>query len=177
MLDSIAPDQVEKFIMPFLEARETARRYGVAWVNSGSRPAEIHGPYCNVLRDVINLAPGNVATACLKLSRADQIRQSSLSIGESDPFGQFTLDLTQIERIRQSLLNKLPECTACFNRFHCVRACPDYCPLDEPVNVSSFRCATQRLLTLITVQEMATHLWSSSGGSAFLPVSKIIHQL
>ena len=26
MLDSIAPDQVEKFIMPFLEARETARR-------------------------------------------------------------------------------------------------------------------------------------------------------
>ena len=184
MQDSFAPDQIEKFIVPFLEAREAARRYGVTWVSSGSRPAEIHGPYCNVLRDVINLAPGNLATACLKLSRAGQIRQAGLSIGESDPSGQFNLDLTQIEKIRQSLLNKLlPGCAACFNRFHCVRSCPDTCLLDEPLNVSDFRCAEQRLMTMITLQEIARRLWSSTGaagraqGSAFLPVSKIIHYL
>ena len=33
---------------------------------SGTRPDEVHGPYCNVFRQTINLVPGDVAVACFK---------------------------------------------------------------------------------------------------------------
>ena len=38
--------------------------HGVKVVFSGSRLEEIHGPYCNVFRNVLNLTPTQKATAC-----------------------------------------------------------------------------------------------------------------
>jgi uncharacterized protein len=150
------------FVSAFLEGRAVARRYGIPWLTSGSRPAEIHGPYCQVYRDVLNLVPGDVATACLKLTGADQARQSALLIGAVDGAGGFTLDQARIETLRRALRVDPPQCATCFNRYHCARGCPESCPLDESTPFSDFRCRVQRMLADTYLRESAEALRASA---------------
>jgi sulfatase maturation enzyme AslB (radical SAM superfamily) len=167
---SLEPAELGDFIDPFLQAQGIARGYGIAWETSGSRLAEIHGPYCNVLRNVINLVPGGAATACLKISRADQVRQMGLLVGENDSTGHFSLDATQIETQRRALSVETARCATCFNRFHCVRSCPDTCLLEDSQHISEYRCQLQRLLTTITLQAAAARLWSAPRQSGDIPL-------
>jgi uncharacterized protein len=169
------------FVTHFLEAQAVAQGVGVPLLGSGSRLGSLHGPYCHVFRDVVNLVPEDgsassgpggrptgVASACFKLTGAAMSREMGAVIGALDPgSGRFQIDHRRVQALRQQLDAVMPECVDCFNRYHCARECPDQCPLDcdpdqgrclEP----GFRCRVQKAITLTNVQEVASHLWEEA---------------
>ncbi len=159
------PEHAEIFVDNFFKAREIAHHYETAWLFSGSRPAEIHGPYCHVFRDVLNLIPGGLATACFKGVDAGKLQQRGLSIGQQDATsGEFIFDEKQIQTLRQRLSIEPEPCLGCINRFHCVRGCPDQCPLDitaiDPP--AGFRCRLLRLMLERQLWEFATQMNGSN---------------
>jgi uncharacterized protein len=162
----IEADQAEDFVAEFLQACHIARQYGVGWYMSGSRPGEIHGPYCHIFRDVLNLTPEGTATACFKFSRAAHAHQQGMQIGQMNVLsGRFALNQTLIQHLRQRLTRPEPKCLDCFNQYHCVRDCPNQClaaetqsTADNHLPGAEFRCRVQALLVLATIQETAQSL-------------------
>jgi hypothetical protein len=170
LLDS---EQAGAFSTHMLEARAVAQSYGVPLLISGSRPGTIHGPYCNVFRQVLNLVPGDlargsVATACFKTVDAAQASARGAIIGARDQqSGCFRVNHAHVEALRQRLSFSWPKCTDCFNRYHCVGECPDHCPLDSTygqpeADEPGYRCTVQRLITTAILKETAETLWSES---------------
>ena len=158
----------DRFVAHFLEARQVAQGYGVRLSSSGSRLGSIHGPYCHVFRHVVNLVPGGLATACFKITRADQVEAKGAAIGRQN--GQtkgFEIEYPRVRALRQRLNGALPGCTECFNLYHCVRECPDYCPLDQDdhpihdLSTPGFRCQVQKALAYATLRETAQRLWAT----------------
>jgi sulfatase maturation enzyme AslB (radical SAM superfamily) len=162
-MDGFAPELADSFVDEFFRARQVAQGYGVGWSFSGVRPAEIHGPYCHVFRDVLNLVPGGVVTACFKQVEIGKIRELGLNIGQRDAAtGRFVLDGAQIEALRQRLSAEPEKCQTCINRFHCVRGCPDECPL-ESAQLAEFRCRVLRRMLEKQLWETAAGLETETG--------------
>jgi sulfatase maturation enzyme AslB (radical SAM superfamily) len=156
--------QAGDFVKHFLEARKIARQYGIRLLCSGSRPDSIHGPYCHVFRHTLNLAPGDVATACFKVTDVAHVVEKGAAIGAMNRrTGRFEIDQSRVQELRRQLGPIPPRCADCFNCYHCVRECPDRCPLDKKTSeVSpepSFRCRTQKALAYATLRETAENLW------------------
>lgn len=162
---AIHAGQAEEFVSHFLAAQEAARQYGIPLTCSGSRPGSIHGPFCQVLRHVLNLVPLAAATACFKSTDALQTDAAGVAIGSFNAAtGQFEIDHQHVEALRQRL-GAIPDgCADCFNRYHCARACPDHCPLDGDPSTSEpgFRCRTQKLLAYARIRQEADALWSAA---------------
>lgn len=118
-----------------------------------------NGRYCHLFRDVLNLVPGGVATACFKVSEAAQAGQMGVGIGRMEEGnGRFVLDAGHIQTLRRQLQNTPLACHDCFNRFHCTFACPDECPLTEPHPTAHFRCLVQQKLMAASLQAQAQAL-------------------
>lgn len=138
------PAQAGPFAEHFLAAQRAARSLGCDLSTSVVRLDEIHGPYCNVLKDVLHLLPDGTATACFL---ADS---SALAIGrwQGDARG-FVLDRERIRVLRAKLLEIPDRCQDCINIIHCARECPESCYASDrrqSVGVSGFRCLlAQRL--------------------------------
>jgi sulfatase maturation enzyme AslB (radical SAM superfamily) len=156
------PDQAEGFANHFLQARAMAFDQGIPLSSSGSRLGTIHGPYCHVYRNTVNLVPGGVATACFKLTEGDQVRRLGADIGEMDYVaGTFSLNRGRVRTLQQELDQSYLECAVCFNRYHCARGCPDYCPLDgNSPGEPGFRCRVQKAMAGGILRVTAEHLWS-----------------
>jgi len=129
-----------------------------------------HGRYCHVFRQVLNLVPGGVATACFKIAGAAQARRKGVVIGGVNPeTGRFKIDHRRVHELRDQLGSIPSACAGCFNCYHCVRDCPDRCPLDEDTTHShhaaamGFRCQVQKALTCAVLRETAERLWSTPG--------------
>lgn len=154
-----APMTPDGFVTHFLAARAVAKAYGVPLVFAGTRPAAWHGPFCNVLRDVVNLIPGDVATACFKATTQRQAEQGGWVVGHYDPAQkQFSLDQARIAALRQQFGAAPADCQACFNRFHCAYSCPEACP-GAVSSGADFRCQVQRQLATALLHEAADQLW------------------
>jgi uncharacterized protein len=160
--------QANKFVTGFLKAQEISERHNIPLTSSGSRLGSIHGPYCNVFRSVLNLVPGGLATACFKISVADQVIKKGAKIGQLNrKTGQFDLDHPHIQILRKKLDFFLSQCTDCFNRYHCARECPDLCPLNNDFSHDGasmnpgFRCRVQQAIAYANLQKIAKRLWSS----------------
>jgi radical SAM protein with 4Fe4S-binding SPASM domain len=175
------PDQAEEFAHHLLEARLLAEQYGVFLESSGSRLDSIHGPYCNVFRQVLNLVPddcseelavsdrarhaSDLATACFKAGRATDVREKGLIIGYLDRrTARFEIDYRKVQTLRQQLATMPSQCAECFNRYHCVGDCPDRCRLDtidltteEPK--PGFRCRTQKAVAAAILARADEQLW------------------
>ena len=150
--------QAAEFVQAFLQARQVARAAGVRWSNSGSRPAELHGAYCHVFRQVLNLIPGGQATACFRLSRPAELHPLDMQIGSLSN-ERYTLDPARVQALRQRL-NRLPEpCQTCFNQFHCTHGCPDHCLAEAAIDqLPEFRCQVSQLLALAALEACADEL-------------------
>jgi uncharacterized protein len=161
----LGADQADEFVRHFLEARRVAESYRIPLLSSGSRPGAIHGPYCNAFRQVLNLVPGGVATACFKASDARMAGEKGAVIGAVDGrTGRFEIDHGRVQALREQLGISPPRCAGCFNRYHCAGDCPDRCPLDEGVagaeaQEPGFRCLVQKALTTAILEETAQRLW------------------
>lgn len=153
-----------RFIDSFLKAKQIAEQYGIPWRMSGSRPEVIHGPYCNQFRHVVNVIPGSVATTCFKATRATIARQAGLQIGaHSETDECFYMDKDAINDLAGKLHPIPDSCQDCFNQYHCVRGCPDHCPLDAAYDPGdSVRCQINRQLAETYLQETAVSLWQKA---------------
>ncbi|MGQ9600187.1 MAG: radical SAM protein [Anaerolineae bacterium] len=164
---------VEPFVHHFLQARAIARGHGIPLSCSGSRPAAIHGPYCHLFRQVLNLVPGDrqgprtgVATACFKTPDARSAWERGVAVGARDPkTGRFEIDSERVRWLRQKLDARPNRCLSCFNRYHCAGDCPDRCPLDSNSRSADeqgggFRCRVQRAIVAATLNEQAARLWN-----------------
>lgn len=155
--NSDIPDQADEFVTQFLAAREVAWAYGIPLAYSGTRPGVIHGPYCHVFRQVVNLVPPGVATACFKTTDAPEAERKGVVIGAYKG-GRFELDHEQIHTVRRKMSALPDHCAACFNRYHCARACPNSCSADGPGG----RCAINRRLAHALLHETAEALWATA---------------
>lgn len=151
------PLGADEFAAHFLAARDVAHAHGVAWVTSGSRPGEVHGPYCHVLRDVLQLVPGDVAPTCFALPDAAAARRAGLVIGWYNA-GEFRLDGAAISRQRATLAAVPLLCADCFSRMHCAGACPEGCPLTGRAAPDANRCALNRAVAEATIRRAAAQL-------------------
>ncbi len=157
--------QAETFVIHFLEARSIAREFDIPLSSSGCRLHLIHGAYCNVFRQVLNLIPGGVATACFKTTTALQTGKWDAIIGKNNSkTGHFEIDERHVRKLCRELDTLPPRCVDCFNRYHCVRECPDFCSLSddahphENATEPSFRCRVQRTLAYAMLRESANRL-------------------
>jgi sulfatase maturation enzyme AslB (radical SAM superfamily) len=143
----------------FQKARLLAAKAGVPLTFSGSRLDELHGPYCNIFRNVLNLIPGNRISACFV---SDQIHRN----GDFD-IGQWTnqhlsINYEEVRQLKHQLWQYPKECDSCINLYHCVKLCPDVCSLDlkkqglDPRQ--AFRCRLQLLLALQQIKEAAARI-------------------
>ena len=161
------PGDAEEFVLYFLEAREAARARGCELHVSGVRLDEIHGPYCNPLREVLQLTPDGTASACFLTAGNQDPEDAAFALGHLDPStGEFVVDQQRAAAVRRRAARIPRRCEACFNIHHCARDCPDVCLLsaeDLDERHEGFRCRTQKLLALAWIREMADG-WKGSEG-------------
>ena len=186
---SMTLHDAEEFVIAFLAAQQVAQQYGLRWQYSGSRVNEIHGPYCHLFRQVLNLIPGDTATACFKITQAEQAKAAGVQLrtyalwpvcpqshseygqetGSSSPVSSrlcsdpgeypFLLDKRQIDYLRQVLFPLPEQCRDCFNQYHCVRGCPEVCPLDDAAaGIPAFRCQLQKTLTQARLDQITAQV-------------------
>jgi len=120
-----------------------------------------------VFRDTLNLVPGGVATACFEVTDAAQVETKGVTIGALNrETGRFEIDHSRVQELRRRLDVIPANCVGCFNRYHCVRGCPDRCPLDDDASLGDgapepgFRCRAQKALAYAILRETAERLWS-----------------
>jgi len=139
-----------RFVDHFLAAQKVADALGCTLETSGVRLDEIHGPYCNVLRDVLQLTPDGAAVSCFVCTDGTQPSFARHRIGHWDaPSDTFILDPSTVETLRASATAVPNRCVDCHNIYHCARECPDACPIPIPPDLSApagFRCNVQRVL-------------------------------
>lgn len=159
--DCIATEEAQGFVDSFMDAWHIAEQYDIPWRMSGSRPWQIHGPYCNVYRDVLNLIPGGAVSACFKTTTAKQSLSKGTHIATVDRHSdQIVLDQKRIGVLRQILRKWPAQCDTCFNQFHCARNCPDICPLDKKKSSSDFACHVNQLFVHAILRETAQQLFN-----------------
>jgi radical SAM protein with 4Fe4S-binding SPASM domain len=144
------PEQAEWFVEHFLAAQKEARARGCDVSFSGARLDELHGPYCDVLRDTLHLLPDGSATACFFATGA------SFKIGRWDEAeGEFLLDPEQIAAHRRKTAQIPERCQDCLNAYHCARECPEGCAATARSGPGGFRCLVQRRLAEAWILEAA----------------------
>lgn len=153
-------DDAERFASAFLAAQRWANVANVDLSLSGVRPAEIHGPYCNVLRDVLQITPDGKWSACFLCTGGRDRRGDSLTISQDGKDDRSPLLLVdRIAAIRQRALSLPARCRDCFNLYHCARECPDHCPVlsdgDEQHAKRPFRCLLNQHLGMAWIEANA----------------------
>lgn len=167
------PTAASEFVAEFWRARAIARSFGIPWHMSGSRLAEVHGPYCHLFRQVLQLTPEGMATPCFKTVTAVQAQQQGMIMGEvTAGNGRFTLNDAAIPLWRNRLATPFPNCTTCFNRYHCTKGCPDSCPLTH-ATAAEFRCQVNQAIALAEIEETAATLWLMAHPNGGLAGSRV----
>jgi radical SAM protein with 4Fe4S-binding SPASM domain len=136
------PKDAEEFVLSFLEAQQTGGRCGCAVTTSCVRLDEIHGPYCDVLRDAVLVASDGAAYACA-------FRVGFEPLGSVGRDGVCVLRHDRLREARRRAAALPAECEPCVNAYHCARGCPEICYLSTPLQppAAGFRCRAAQLLT------------------------------
>ncbi|MEJ2078125.1 MAG: hypothetical protein P8Z74_08990 [Acidobacteriota bacterium] len=128
------PEDAPTYAWHFLAARDWAARRGVSLSQSGLRPHELHGPFCEALRNTIRLTAAGEIANCFY----DDEGQNRL-LGRLDPRTK-TLEPQRIQGLRSSALRIPEECHNCFCSLHCSKGCPDVCRVESESPRGTFRC-------------------------------------
>lgn len=153
---SFEVEHAQEYVDNFQRAKSLASTKGVSLIFSGARLSEIHGPYCNIFRNVLNLLPSRTATACF--AEASASPDYRLVIGERKGVG-FWLDTEKVRNLKLALSRHPNSCRYCFNHFHCAGICPEECYLNvENIErkdfTETFRCRVQLLMA---AQQILNH--------------------
>jgi radical SAM protein with 4Fe4S-binding SPASM domain len=153
-----SPDDALPYADSFFAARDIALSHGIRLTYSGARPTDIHGPYCNIFRDVLNLLPDGSATACF--ADADGKGNTDFTIAVLDG-RDLRISEHRIAELQDRIENKPAKCKSCFNSYHCVGDCPERCILDSTAEApegDSFRCNLAGLMAERLILECAEKL-------------------
>jgi uncharacterized protein len=154
------PKDADAFVSHFLKARTVAEERGCDLQLSGVHVNEIHGPFCNPLRQVLQLTPDGKASACFLSVGNDDVADNTMVMGRLDPItGTFLIDQERVALQRQQAAQIPAHCEECHNIYHCARDCPDICLLaghSAPEASEGFRCRVQKLVARHEIFEMAT---------------------
>jgi uncharacterized protein len=155
------PDDAPMFVEHFMAARAAAHAAGAELHMSGVRLNEIHGAYCNPLRDVLQLSPDGRASACFLTADGDRVDDELFALGRYDAAaGAFVIDESRAATLRQRAGRVPARCHECVNVYHCARDCPDVCSIvSDPVThvTPGFRCRVQKQLAHELIKEWVNH--------------------
>jgi coproporphyrinogen III oxidase-like Fe-S oxidoreductase len=145
-------EDASRFVCQFMAAQRVAVELGADLSLSGVRLDELHGPHCNVLKDVLHLRPDGTATACFLATTGKLPGVPDCTIGYFDrKTGEYRLDTPRIAQMRSSAARIPSGCMECWNAYHCARSCPDRCYLNGAAQLDAagpdFRCRVARQLT------------------------------
>lgn len=150
--DFFAPSDAESFVDGFLAAQLRAQKLGCDLKVSGLRVDEIHGPYCNPLRDVLHVTPDGVGTACFLSTGSEHPDDAALALGRFDKAtGEFVVSYERAAHLRREAARIPTRCRSCVNIYHCARDCPDVCVITAAASEEQepgFRCRVHQLLAL-----------------------------
>lgn len=140
--------EVDAFAAAFWQARQWARSCGVVVETSGVRIDEVHGPFCNPLRNVLQLVPGGTASACFIASGTATPGERALRLAEPPADGDgYRPAEPRVIALRQRAMRRHRQCADCFNVCHCTADCPDTCyALADHGSVGGARCQLNRQL-------------------------------
>jgi sulfatase maturation enzyme AslB (radical SAM superfamily) len=124
----IRSEHLDDFVEAFFQARATAHRYGTDWQIAAVRPAEVHGPYCNIFRQVLQLIPGDIVSACFKDTSPSQAGERGMCVGHFD--GTLNLDRKRILALQAACIRPAI-CEDCLLGYHCTYNCPNACLLSN----------------------------------------------
>lgn len=145
------PDDAEDFVAHYLEAQRAAEKWGADLQLSGVRIDELHGPYCNPSRGVLQLTPDGTASACFLSVGNQDPSDRILTVGELNSVtGEFLVDPVRMAAQRRQAAAIPGRCLGCHNVYHCARDCPDVCLLTDSEipeeRPEGFRCRVQKLV-------------------------------
>ena len=154
--DGFQPADAARFVEHFLNAQQEARSREITLRFSGARLEEVHGPYCDALRQVLHLNPDGTASACFFSVDGRTDIGNRYKIGSFDAKkAEFILNHERIASHRQHA-SAIPEfCQNCINIYHCSRGCPEFCHVDRANSQASFRCQVQQQLAQAWILEAA----------------------
>ena len=166
-----ARDHAALFAKGFLAARRVAAAGPTRVVTSLTRPAALYGRYCNALRHVVNLVPGDVATGCFLESREEDVERHQMNMGALDrKTGRFALDRERIDALIRCGSAIPEDCRDCLCAYQCTHGCPDFCAWPRSSRSArageglrdSFRCHAHRLLMAELILEAADRAWGAA---------------
>jgi sulfatase maturation enzyme AslB (radical SAM superfamily) len=147
-------DYSEVFLENFKQARKYASDLGKTVFYPGVRLEEIHGTYCDVLRNTLRLTSDGLTRNCFCYMNDGLNFITGITDYNS---GKFELK-DNIGSIKEKSNETPMECHQCINIFHCSRGCPDFCLHDENLStkrLNPFRCKFHQLLTVDTLKSSA----------------------
>jgi uncharacterized protein len=147
------PDQAGWFAAAYRQAESRARALGVELALAGARLDEIHGPYCDLTRQVFHLLPDGGVSACFFATDSAQL--PGCIVGRWDG-REFALDGERIAERRRRAFEIPARCSDCVNAYHCARECPERCAVDAgPDGAPGFRCELYRRLAEAWILDLA----------------------
>lgn len=165
------PCDAERFVHNFVCAVERAERNGGEVSLSGVRIDELHGPYCEVLRQTLHVLPDGTAASCFLMTQGDALSGNparALTIGRLDPKeGRFEFDYERIQALKRAAGRIPSACQECLSLYHCARDCPEGCSVKDDGTPggcpqTSFRCAVYRQVAEFMVLKAARRSRASS---------------
>ncbi len=145
--------QVSSFVDHYLAARQKAEELNCNLQMSGVRLDELHGPFCNMQKNVLQITPEGFISACFRNSQGDE---DQLTIGAITEHA-IEFDNSRITQLQHQLALPI-ECKECINAYHCSRNCPEICPLENTNEQWSggFRCLVNKLITYNELKSLIT---------------------
>jgi radical SAM protein with 4Fe4S-binding SPASM domain len=170
--DFFAAKDAENYAYRYLEAVQTASDLGAELTFSGIRLNEIHGPYCDTLRQVLHLTPDNRTTACFLCVDGEASEYANLIIGGFD-YKKDKLWISQAHAVAlQQQAGIIPDdCYSCFASYHCARGCPERCSAQEGsfFDSTSFRCRVNQAIGRRLIETAAKGFWGTGTSSSKTP--------
>jgi coproporphyrinogen III oxidase-like Fe-S oxidoreductase/sulfatase maturation enzyme AslB (radical SAM superfamily) len=135
-----APEELARCCM---EACEAGNELDAEVYFASPRLTQLHGEYCESLRQTLRLSPDGTAVNCLHGVGDNHPR--GVAIGHyEEATGRFRINEAVLVQLRATAEEIPSGCVNCVNIYHCARTCPDACPTDRMDD--SYRCRFQQYL-------------------------------
>jgi radical SAM protein with 4Fe4S-binding SPASM domain len=148
--NSFKENNADVFFKEYIKARNIANFHQVSFEYSGMRINEIHGTYCDVLRNTIRLTADGITRNCFCfMAEKPGFTTGGLDI---ETF-EFSLD-KNINDLKSKATTIPDECSQCINIYHCSRGCPEFCVFENG-KLIPFRCRLNQLMAVSRIKELA----------------------
>jgi uncharacterized protein len=156
--NSLNLDDADRYFTNFSAAQKYSEKRGVRLDYSGVRLEELHGSYCDILRNTLRLTPDNLTRNCFCFLT----NKEEFITGKINRELSFYEPVPGLTRLKANGSRIPDQCMSCINVLHCSRGCPDFCTFDEAnmnnQRLNKFRCRFHQLLATDKIKTLAGNL-------------------